>query len=256
MGIQSRGLWKGGAFNFYGEGSHPEFQKGLWASCPLPAIMCDPQLGTIFFDDFFEPVTTGDRWTIVEDGGDAGGTDGVSDAVCGIYTHYCDGDDNDEAYLATAGESWLMATGKPLWAEFKFTFTNSATTAGVFCMGIATGGGDADTMQDTEAGPFASYDGFFFFKQSAETAISFESSVAGAQVTNAAVVAVFASGTTYRLGVYYDGVTTITPYVDDVAGTPHTMATNTEEGNLFFGVKSNGAEEYIAMDYIKVVQMR
>ena len=258
MAKQMRSFWKEGAMGFYDEALNPEYKIGVWATCPLLAIMCDPSLGTIFYDDFFTQKSTkaadADIWTVVEDDG-AGGTDVVTDAVLGVYNHYCDGDDNDEAYLATTGESWLMATGKPLWYEARFTFTNSATTAGVFCLGIADGGGAADTMQDTEAGPLASYDGFYFFKESGDTYISFESSLAGAQVTNAALQA-FVSGTTYRVGAYYDGVTTITPYVDDVAGTAHTMATNTSEGNTFFGVKSNGAEEYIAMDYIKIVQLR
>ena len=245
--------WKGGVLNYYDGVDNSSFKQGVWANCPILAIQADPNAGTIFEDHFFEPVTTGDRWTVVEDAG-ASGTDGVADAVAGVYNHYCDGDDNDEAYLATAGESWLMATGYPLWFEAKFTFTNSATTAGVFCIGIASGGGGANTMQDTEAGPLASYDGFFFFKESGDAVITFETSLAGAQVTNA-TFGTFASGTTYRVGAYYDGATTVTPYLDGVAGTAHTMATNTSQGNAFFGVKSNGAEEYIAMDYIKIVQL-
>jgi len=252
---QTRSFWEDGALNFYDEVLNHAFKVGVWSKCPYWAIKCDPSFGTIFFDDFFDGVTSGDKWTVVEDA-DKTGTDVVADTVCGVYHHYCDGDDNDESYCATQGESWLMATGKPLWFETKLTFTNSGTTAGVFCVGIASGGGGANTMQDTEAGPFANYDGFYFYKQSGETYISFESSLAGAQVTNAAFQA-FTSGDTYRLGVYYDGVTTITPYVNGVAGTAHTMATNTSEGNAFFGVKSNGtAEEYLAIDYIKIVQLR
>jgi hypothetical protein len=256
MSIKS--FWKGNVLNFYDGANNPEFRTGVWANCPTLAIAADPSLASVFFDDFHSQKSTkaadADIWVVVEDDG-ATGTNVVTDEVGGVYNHYCDGDDNDEAYLATTGESWLMATGKPLWFETKFTFTNSGTTAGVWCVGIANGGGAANTMQDTEAGPLASYDGFFFFKESGDTSISFETSVAGTQVTNAALDD-FTSGTTYRLGVYYDGVTTVTPYIDDVAGTAHTMATNTSEGNIFFGVKSNGAEEYIAMDYIKCIQMR
>ena len=251
--------WKHKVLNFFDPVNNPEFKTGVWANCPVLAILADPSLALVFEDDFFAQRSTkaapAGNWVQVEDDGKTGPDVIAIDGVGGVYHMFCDGDDNDECYLATVGESWLMATGKPLWFETKFTFTNSATTAGVFCVGIANGGGDADTMQDTEAGPLASYDGFYFFKQSAETAISFETSLAGAQVTNAALQT-FTSGTTYRLGVYYDGVTTVTPYVNDVAGTAHTMATNTSQGNIFFGVKSNGAEEYIAMDYIKCVQMR
>lgn len=250
-----KAFWKHRVLNFFDPVNNPEFKTGVWANCPILAIMADPSLGTIFFDDFFSFSTTGEEWTIVEDAG-AGGTDAVADAVCGVYNHYCDGDDNDEAYIATEGESWKLATGKPLWFESRFTFTNSATTAGVFVIGLMEGGGAADTMQDTEAGPLADYDGFCFFKESGDSYISFESSIATAQTTTTDEMA-FVSGTTYRVGAYYDGVTTITFYLDDVAqATTHTIAATGGELNCCFGVKSNGAEEYIAMDYIKVVQLR
>lgn len=255
MAKQSRAFWKNGAMSIYDEALNPEFQTGVWAGCPILAIMCDPSLGTVFFDDFFSFSTTGEEWTIVEDAG-AGGTDAVVDTVCGVYEHYCDGDDNDEAYIATEGESWKLATGKELWFESKFTFTNSATTAGVFVIGLMEGGGAANTMQDTEGGPLADYDGFCFFKESGDSYISFESSVATSQTTTTDEMA-FVSGTTYRVGAHYDGATTITFYLDDVAqATAHTIAATGGEMNCVFGVKSNGAEEYIAMDYIKIVQLR
>lgn len=245
--------WKDRVLNFYDPVNNPEFKTGVWANCPVQAIQADPSLASVLYDDFHYFDAT--KWArSVYPAGAPAGTVGIADAVGGVYNTYCDGDDNDECYVLSEGQSWLMATGKPLWFETKFTFTNSATTAGVFVVGIADSTGE-NFMQDTEAGPAASYDGFCFFKESGDTAISFETSLAGAQVTNAALIT-FTSGTTYRLGIYYDGVTTVTPYVDDVAKTAHTMATNTSEGSIIFGTKSNGAEEYIAMDYIKCVQLR
>jgi hypothetical protein len=246
-------FWKHRVLNFFDPVNNPEFKTGLWANCPTLAIQADPSIASVFFDDFHYFDAT--KWArSVYPAGAPAGTVGIADAVEGVYNTYCDGDDNDECYVLSEGQSWLMATGKPLWFEAKFTFTNSATTAGVWVIGITDSTGE-NFMQDTEAGPAASYDGFCFFKESGDTSISFESSLAGAQVTNAALDD-FTSGTTYRVGVYYDGVTTITPYLDDVAGTAHTMATNTSEGSIIFGTKSNGAEEFIAMNYIKCVQMR
>jgi hypothetical protein len=249
---QTRSYWKNGILNFHDQVGNASFKAGLWANCPILAIQADPNLGTIFFDHFNYFDAT--KWTrSVYPAGAPAGTVGIADAVQGIYNTYCDGDDNDECYVLSEGQSWLMATGKPLWFEAKFTFTNSATTAGVFVIGIADSTGE-NFMQDTEAGPAASYDGACFFKESGDTYISFETSLAGAQVTNATFNA-FTSGTTYRVGFYYDGVTTVTPYLNGAATTAHTMATNTSEGSVIFGTKSNGAEEYIAMDYIKVVQL-
>ncbi|KKN71416.1 hypothetical protein LCGC14_0421380 [marine sediment metagenome] len=247
-----KAFWKHRVLNFFDPINNPEFKIGLWANCPVLAIQADPSIATVLLDDFFTFDTT--KWArTVYPAGAPGGTVGIADAVEGIYNTYCDGDDNDEAYVVSEGQSWLMATGKPLWFEAKFTFTNSATTAGVFCVGITDT--EENMMLDDEGGPAASYDGFVFYKESGDANLNFETSLAGAQVENATLNA-FTSGTTYRLGIYYDGVTTITPYVDDVAKTAHTMATNTSEGSIIFGTKSNGAEEFIAMNYIKVVQMR
>lgn len=256
MAKQMRSHWDAGAMGFYDQAGNPEFKIGVWKTCSLLAIECDPSLGTIFFDDFFDGVVSADKWTIVTTGGAAGGSTVIADAVCGVYNHYCDGDDNDDSYCATQGESWKLATGKELWFESRFTFTNSATTAGVFVIGLMEGGGANLTMQNDESGPLANYDGFCFFKESGDSYISFESSIATDQTTTTDEMA-FVSGTTYKVGAHYDGVTTITFYLDDVAqATTHTIAATGGEMNCVFGVKSNGAEEYIAMDYIKVVQLR
>ncbi len=252
--MQTRTYWKGNNLNYYDETNNPEFCVGVWASCPILAIQADPYLGHIFEDHFDMFGATGDRWTVVEDAG-AGGTDAVQDAAGGWYKHYCDGDDNDEAYLASEGESFKLATGKPCWFEARIKLTEANTDDANWVVGLMEGGGAANTMQDNGAGPLADYDGCCFFKVDGTMAIQFETSIATAQVTTASV-ATFVSGTAYRLGFYWDGVETVTPYLDGVAKTAHTMAATGLEANVCFGVKAGGAnEEAIEIDYIKCVQI-
>lgn len=177
------------------------------------------------------------------------------DRAGGWYKHFCDGDDKDESYMASVGESFKLEADKPLWFEVIIEWTNSAATEGAFIVGVMEGGGDVNTLKDDEDGPFDDYDGFCFFKQSGETYVSFESSIATDQVTNS-TFHLYASGTVMKLGAYWDGVGTITPYIDGVAGTPHTLADTGIECNVVIGCKTDGsAEEAYEVDLIKVVQI-
>lgn len=253
--MQTASFWKNNVLNFFDKDKHAAFQTDLWANCPILAIMADPSLGTILFDDFFMFGVTGDLWTVVEDAG-ASGTDAVQDAANGWYKHFCDGDDNDEAYLASEGESWKLAANKPLWFECQLKLTEANTDDANWVVGLIEGGGAADTLADNGGGPPADYDGACFFKVDGTMTIQFETSVATAQTTNASL-ATFVSGTTYRLGFYWDGVSSVTPYVNGTAGSAHTIATTGGECNACFGVKAGGAnEEAIEIDYIRVVALR
>lgn len=257
VATQQRSYWKERVLNFYDQSMNLEFRDGLWANCPIEAIMADPQLGTIFYDDFTHIGVSGDTWTIVEDAG-AAGTDKVTDAANGWYQHYADdGSDEDEAYLATAAGSWQLASNKPCWFEVSVAWTNPATTVGNFICGLYENAGDANSYQDAEGGPPADYDGVSFSKTSGTTVLAFETSIATDQVTQT-LDAAFVSGTTYRLGFYWDGGTTVTPYLDGVAATAHTMAATGAAANAMAGgAKGTGTGECLfAADYIKIVQLR
>jgi hypothetical protein len=71
----------------------------------------------------------------------------------------------------------------------------------------------------------------------------------------------YASATWYTLGFYFDGTATtssITPYLDGVAGTAHAITlAGLEEMHILMGVKNGGANaEALLVDYIKCVQLR
>jgi len=253
MSLQTRSYWKNNVMTFYDEGELAAHRSGLWAGCPILAIMCDPGVGDIFMDDFFY-FTEADIWTTTEDA-DKTGTDIITDAKNGWYKNFCDGNDNDESYCITTGESWKLVSGDPLWFEARIKLTEANTDDANWIVGLTENPG-ANSLLDNGGGPAANYDGIVFFKVDGTMKIQFETSKAAAQTTNA-TLATFTSGTAYRLGFYYDGGTTVTPYVDGVAGTAHSLTlSGLGEMNAFFGVKAGGAnEEAIEVDYIKIVQV-
>lgn len=210
-----------------------------------------------FFDDFFtyDPTATVGGYAVVEDAG-AGGGDVISDAAGGVLSVGCDGDDNDECYVSSIAEIFKFQTNKNLEFECKIKLTEANTDDANWIIGLSDTVA-ANSLLDDGAGPMASYDGAVFFKVDGTMKIQFESSNAGTQVTNA-TLADFVSGTDYVLGFKYncgDGTTgTITPYVNGVAGTAHSITiAGLEEMHVLMGVKAGGAnEEALLVDYVSV----
>ena len=262
--MQTRTYWKNQNMTYRDEVFGPAEGVSLWQTCPMVAQL-DPSIAHIFFDDFFKqdstkssPVTP---YTIVEDDG-AGGTDAIQDAAGGVYKHFCDGDDNDEAYMSTTREPWKFAAGKSLWFEARIAITQGAVNKANWIVGLTDAAG-ADMLLDDGAGPAASYDGAVFFGTEGALTFGFETSNSGTQSTTASAGTIV-SGTMIRLGFWFnsesssDTTGTITPYVDGVAGTAHTITlAGLEEMEFTIGVKSDGsAEEAFSIDYLKIVQIR
>ena len=252
--------WKNFVMNFYDHKSHPAWRFGLWANCPIQAIKCDPSLAHVFFKDFFAH-TDGDAFTsAVYPVGASAGTDGVFAGIGGWYRMYADSDDNDEKYNVSSGESWLFAENKKMWFECSIKLTEGATDDANWIIGFMDVAGE-NALLDDGGGPAASYDGAVFYKVDGTMSTMFETSNATTQAT-ATTMGTFVSGTAQRLGFYFDGTattSTITPYIDGVAGTAQTITlSGLEEMELFFGVKAGGGvpEEVLEVDWIKVVQLR
>lgn len=254
MGLQTRSYWKNGVMTYFDESEQAAHRVGVWAGCPILSILCDPGLGRIFMDDFDE-FTEDDAWNTIAEDADKTGTDGVQDSNNGWYKNYCDGDDNDESYVEHTGETWKLTTGDPMWFEARVKLTEADTNKANWIIGLMENPG-ANSLQDDGAGPPADYDGIVFFKVDGTMNVQFETSTATSQTTTAAL-GTFASATAYRVGFYYDGATSVTPYLNGVAGTAHTISlTGHGEMNIMFGVKAGSAnEEAIEVDYIKAVQI-
>lgn len=224
--------------------------NSLWETAPVAEALCDPSGFHFLRDDFYNVDTTND-YTLVTD---TGGTVAATDNAGGAITITNDVDDNDESYLSSKAENWLFAADKPLWFEARLI-----GTADNIIVGLSDTVG-ANFLQDTEAGPAASYDGAVFFVD-AGSAWKFETSNAGTQVTNANV-GTYADGSAYRVGFIFDpadGTTgKITPYLDGVAGTTHDITlAGLEEMHVVFGAKNAaGSAAILIVDYVQVLQAR
>lgn len=256
--------WKHNVLNFYESQEHAAFRTGVWANCPLLAIQADPTLAQQFFEDFnwyYEysagsaALTKSGQWAMTEDGGETG-TTAVQDAAGGWFKMFCDGDDNDECYLATAAEIFTPSDGNPMWFEARLKLTEASTNAANWIIGLSESVG-ANHLQNNGGGPPATYDGVVFFKVDGTMYIQFETSTGSSQTTTSDLNA-FVSGTTYRVGFYFDGGTSVTPYVNDTAGDAHTISlSGLGEMSVFMGVKAGSDnEEAIEVDYIRCIQFR
>lgn len=262
--MQTRVFWKEKNMTFRDENFGPNPNGSLWQTMPLVALF-DPAIAHVFMDDFFtQPSTKAAQtgmWAFVEDDG-AGGADAVLDAAGGVYKHFCDGDDNDEAYMTSLNEQWLFAAGKSLWLEARIAITQGATDKANWIMGLMDAAG-ANSILDNGGGPAASYDGAVFFGIEGALTFGFETSNAATQVTTA-TVGTFVSATMMNLGFRFDSpsstdtVGSITPFVNGVPGTAHAITlAGLEEMHFILGVKSNGeAEEAFSIDSVKIVQIR
>jgi len=231
---------------------------GPMVGCPSLNEL-QPGLVTAFFDDC---LTVGGlaSFTSVDDGGT--GANVFVDVAGGVYGIVTAAADNDHHAMVSNGEHWIFAAGKPMWFEARVKVAEAATDDSTWWIGftdtVTTGG-----MQANALGPLASYDGALFFK-TPETALTlnFETSDAGTQVTSAAI-ALSVTDTWTRVGFYFDGISSITPYTDVGAGwvqhTAHAVTpANLAEMHLVAGIKAGpgGAAETLQVDYIKAVQVR
>lgn len=204
-----------------------------------------------YFQDFVE-ADANSRFTDTNDGGT--GTNALLDGQGGWLNVVTAAADNDYHLMASGTECIRMQAGKPFFFEAKIKLTEAATDDANFVIGLS------DTLTtgllaDNGAGPAASYDGAVFFKVDGGTNLQFETSNAGAQVTNA-TVSPFVSAAEYTLGISFDpanGTTgNVIPYVNGVAGTTHEISlAGLEEMHLIFGVKAGGANaETLSVDYL------
>lgn len=251
---QTRSYWNENVMNFYDEQLNASFRTELWKNCPVLAIMCDPSIGVTYFDDMFfvndangdsKYAETGDTPLVA-----------VEDAANGVISlKPTNATDNHACTIATNGESWDIATGKELWFEARVKLTEANTDDANILIGLCDSPG-ADVLQDNGAGPPASYDGIVFAKVDGGTVWQFETSDGGTQVSTADA-GDFDSGEWVRLGFHYDGATSVTPYIDGVAGTAHAVTAAIAEMEFVASVKNGDTNiETLMIDYVKIVNLR
>jgi hypothetical protein len=216
-----------------------------------------------YFDDLYEydPTATVGNFAVTEDAGADGGD--VLDATLpnGVLSVGCDGDDNDECYVASINKVTKFQTDKKVYFEAKVKLTEANTDDANWCAGLCSVYA-ANTLVDNGAGLVTTFDGAMFYKVDGTMKIYFRTSN-GAVQGDAIDMGTFVSGTWYTLGFLYDyndGVTAkVTPYVNGVAGTTQNITISGLDALLHavFGVKAGGAnEEALKVDYVRVLTER
>jgi hypothetical protein len=231
-----------------------------------PGFIKDPSYAFEMFDDFLQPAsaTMSDlmAWTVGTDG--ASGTDAFQDAAGGVVNLVTAAADNDYKAWSSVAENFKFALGKELYFEARFKLAEATVLESTWWFGftdtLTTGG-----MQANAAGPLASYDGALIFK-TPETAmtVNFETSNAGTQNT-LSEFATAVTDTWTKVGMWFDGIDTIHPFIDVGNGSGWAkgtgqgiVLTGLEEMHLVFGVKAGptAAAETLQVDYVKAVQLR
>jgi len=159
----------------------------------------------VYANDFNE-YAAGD-WTITTTEAGAGSaTEAVTDKDGGALLITNAAGDNDLDNLQLAGEGFAMATGKAAWFSAKFQVNDATQTDVFFGLIIKTATDPVGT---------APTDGIFFRKDDGDTDIDFVVTK-DSTATTASAIATLADDTDVELAFYYDGVDTITYFVDDV----------------------------------------
>ena len=233
----------------------------MWDDCPLLAIFNDPAVGSIFFDDFVFFVHQQNGWSCTLTNA---GHNHVEDATGGLlYMHASDVTvaDNDEtyvgmdSYIGANSKVYVPTAGKDIWFEARVKFTEANVDDANVIAGLMSKW-SADALIDNGGGPFAAYDGIVFFKVDGGTVWQAEASNGEAQTTLTSV-ATRQSGTWTRLGMFIDGSSSVTFYINGVA--VGTTTTNLPDAGItpVFGVKNGDTnEEALYVDWVRVVQLR
>ena len=226
---------------------------GLWATAPSEADPRWHQNAYCLFDDFLkmDPTATIGGWTEDVQGT---GTQTLADEVAGgelLLTCQATTDDaSEQATFVTA--PFLLAAGKTLWYEARVKQTGDVQSEVSF--GLVALGEDLTAVADVYP-----QDGICFAHQDASMALALTCSKNGTNTGAVAAVHTMVTGTYATYGLFIDGVTSVTPYINGVAGTAATATINNDESMAPYFLVRNGdatTQQILTVDYVKVVQLR
>lgn len=210
--------------------------------------MLDPTSWHVFFDDFYRFAAA--EWTITTtELGVGSATEALTDVDGGALLITNDDADDDADWFQKVGESFLMAAGKK--ALFKARFKVSDATESDFVMGL----------QITDTTPLDATDGIYFMKDDGDTNLDFYVRKDATTGSNSATaVATVTSDTFLTVGWYYDGVSKVYYFVDDVLkGSLDASSTYLPDTELTisFGIQNGAAAaKTMTVDYIFAAKER
>lgn len=243
----------------------------IWADCPVITIIRDPGVGLHLHEDFDGGVISNDvaqsRFSLVGTNPDI---DGVSDELSVVEIEGS-GAGDDEAYLVSNIIYELkMNSGKKMWFEAKIKFEDIDDDSCFICGLGESSLLAADAMTDDSSGSttLADYDFVGFHAGCDGTNMDdidciYHEDGDGGTVTRVAEAvdnADLVDDTYIQLGMKFDGVKTVTFYVDGVAVTTtldiDDFATGTANEldplGIIVGIKNlQGTASFLAADWIR-----
>lgn len=216
----------------------------------------------------FDEFVTGDKFT--DTSADTGAAVANTDAAGGVVTLTTGGTDNNECYLLSTKELFLIAQDKPILASARLKFSEANTDDANVAFGLMNAVA-ANSILDDGAGLQASYSGAAFYKVDGGTNWKVEASIAttryGAAELTAAnsldKVAHVAASTAYQwldieIIPFSSTQAKVNFYIDEVLVQSITMTyTSATEMMVFVGNKAGGANsEVCSVDYLGAWQKR
>ena len=219
-----------------------ESSESVWDTAPM--LVLDPGAADLYYDEFGDFVGNAAAWTITET--DAAATEATSQSrPTSLYVANT-ATDNDGVEIQLLGEGFKLASGKPLWFEARIQ-CNDATQSDLI-VGLCI----TDTSLIT-----AMSDGVTFRKHDGDANIDFVTEKNSTETSADTGVDLVAS-TWIKLGFWFNGSGTVTPYVNGVAKTAHTTnICDDEELTVSIAVQNGeGAAKNLSVDYVRVLQVR
>ncbi len=199
----------------------------------------DPTKFHTYFNDF-DTYVLGD-WTITTtEAGTGSATEAVTDEDGGVLLITNAAGDNDLDFFNKKGEGFLMETNKQ--AYFKARINVSDATQSDFVIGL----------QITDTTMLAVSDGIYFQKDDGNADLDFHVTKNGTS-TSATAISTVVDATYFTVGFYYNGVDSVTYYVDDVrkGALAVTNLPDDEELTVSFGIQNGeAAVKSMSIDYI------
>lgn len=203
----------------------------------------DPSSWHTYFNDF-DTYVAGD-WTITNA---ATGTIALTDADGGVLLITNNTADDNAVFLDKKGESFLMESGKP--AVFKARFKVSDATQSDLVIGL----------QITDTTPLDVTDGIYFLKADGSTSLSAICRKDASTGSTSLTAATLADDTYVVVGWYYDGKSSVSVFVNDVAvGTLDGSSTYLSDTELTVSIgiqNGEAAAKSLSVDYILAAKKR
>ena len=232
-------------------------RPGLWATCPLDAIAHDPTLAVVRQGSFATYTNGEGGWAEVTTNSGTTGTLAAAAGYLGGCMRFGASDatdlDNDETYIGTEDETYILANGKDIWFEAEVKFTEANTDDANVFVGLC-GVRTADMLIDDGAGVILAQPAIGILKVDGGTTWNGVLKHTTSQATS--VLATRNSGAWEKLGFHVVSNTSVDYYVNGVKRATRTSQIPTGTMGIVFGVKNgNSNNETVYVRNWKTVQL-